>query len=215
MPKRTYKILRFDGGINNDADPRDIGDNQFSELQNVAVDEMGKIIVLGDAQTLRKSVSGALTGAGRGLFACTTDHTGLLDNGLNDVGQTYYLVENGDQVTGVGSTDESGSIACNMNEASMYYVDGALRIAEADVTSADVTPIWRGYIPAKTYGPPATGADATIAEQWATENAEIAGAFPTFSKGGTTYCSNAFIINEVDNTAMIIKHMIYIMLMLH
>ena len=61
MPKRTYKILRFDGGINNDADPRDIGDNQFSELQNVAVDEMGKIIVLGDAQTLRKSVSGALT----------------------------------------------------------------------------------------------------------------------------------------------------------
>ena len=195
MAKRTYKILRFDGGINNDADARDIGDNQFSELQNVAVDEMGKIILLGDDQTLRKSVSGALTGAGRGLFACTTDHTGLLDGGLDNVGQTYYLVENGDQVTGVGSTDESGSIACNMNEASMYYVDGALRIAEADVTSADVTPIWKGFIEGKTYMPTATGADVAIAEGWYRTNAEIAGAFPTFSFAGMDVCKNATMLN--------------------
>jgi hypothetical protein len=200
LAKRTYKILRFDGGINNDADPRDIGDNQFSELQNVAIDEMGKIIVLGDVQTTQNngqalSVSGNLTGAGRGFFACTTDHTGLLDGGLDNVGQTYYLVENGDQVTGLGSTDESGNIACNMNEASMYYVDGALRIAEADVTSADVTPIWRGFIEANTYMPGAGGGDVAIPESWSTVNAEIAGAFPTFSYNDTTICKNALMIN--------------------
>ena len=45
MPKKTYVINNFNGGINNDADPRDIAENQFAELQNVAVDEMGKIII--------------------------------------------------------------------------------------------------------------------------------------------------------------------------
>ncbi len=204
MAKRTYKILRFDGGINNDADPRDIGDNQFAELQNVAVDEMGKIIVLGDVQTQRKDLAGNITGQGNGLFACSTDHMGLLDGiGMEAPGQTYYLVEDGDTIRGTGEDGETATIACTIGDKgpTMYYVDGALRIADADVYDGGTVPVWRGYIPAKTYGPASTGADAAIAEQWSTENAEIAGAFPVFAFGGTTYCSNAFIINEVDNTA--------------
>ena len=79
MPKKTYVMNNFNGGINNDADPRDIAENQFAELQNVAVDEMGKIIVLGDIGTTYKSITGAITGAGTGVFALSTDHTGLLD----------------------------------------------------------------------------------------------------------------------------------------
>jgi hypothetical protein len=205
MAKRTYKILRFDGGINNDADPRDIGDNQFADLQNVAVDEMGKIIVLGDIQTERKALTALIRGEGNGLFACTTDHTGLLDDGLDNVGQTYYLAEHNDFISGIGSTDEAtaDAIACDFGNdgATMYYVDGALRIANATHADGGIVPVWRGYIPAKTYGPASTGADAAIAEQWATQNSEIAGAFPVFAFGGATYCSNAFIINEVDNTA--------------
>jgi len=195
MAKRTYKILRFDGGINNDADPRDIGDNQFADLQNVAVDEMGKIIVLGDVQTLLKGgLSGDLTGAGRGLFACTTDHTGLLDGGLDNVGTTYYLVENGNQVTGIGDDGESGNIACTMNEASMYYVDGALRIAEADHAGGTI-PIWKGFIEAKTYLSTAPGADVEITEGWYKTNAEIAGCFPTFSFNDVDVCKNATMLN--------------------
>ena len=138
MAKRTYKILRFDGGINNDADPRDIGDNQFSELQNVAVDEMGKIIVLGDVQTQRKDLaSTALTGEGNGLFACSTDHTGFLNDSVTPAapGQTYYLVEDGSTIRGIGENDETATIACTIGDKgpTMYYVDGALRIADADV----------------------------------------------------------------------------------
>jgi len=202
VAKRTYKILRFDGGINNDADPRDIGDNQFADLQNVAVDEMGKIIVLGDVQTERKPLSGILTGAGNGLFACTTDHDGLLTGGVELPGQTYYLVENADTINGIGEDGETATIACTIGSAgpTMYYVDGALRIADADHAGGTV-PVWRGFIEAKTYGPASTGADATIVEQWSTENAEIAGAFPTFDFGNVTYCSNAFVINEADSTA--------------
>ena len=60
MPKNTYVINNFNGGINNDADPRDIANNQFAELQNIAVDEMGKLIVLGDISTEYKSLTGSL-----------------------------------------------------------------------------------------------------------------------------------------------------------
>ena len=198
MPKKKYVMNNFNGGINNDADPRDIAENQFAELQNVAVDEMGKIIVLGDIGTTYKSITGAITGAGTGVFALSTDHTGLLDGVIATPGQTYYLIENGNQVTGAGSTDETGNIACDMNEATMFYVDGALRIAEADLTSNNVSPQWRGYISAKTYGPASTDADASIAEQWSTQNAEIAGAFPVYQDdtNGIDLCRNALMVNQ-------------------
>jgi hypothetical protein len=205
MAKRTYKILRFDGGINNDADPRDIGDNQFSELQNVAVDEMGKIVVLGDIQTTRKSVSGILTGVGNGLFACTTDHDGLLDGTVATPGQTYYLVENGDTITGIGEDGETPSptLDCTIGSAgpTMYYVDGALRIADADHTGGTV-PVWRGFIKDTTYFPGADGAtdvEVDVGNTWVTENAEIAGCFPTFESTTTTtrttMCRNAIMLN--------------------
>jgi len=210
MAKRTYKILRFDGGINNDADPRDIGDNQFADLQNVAVDEMGKIIVLGDVQTQRKDLAGDITGQGRGLFACSTDHTGFLNDGVTPAapGQTYYLVEDGDTIRGIGENGETDTIACNMNEASMYYVGGALRIAEADVTSADVTPVWRGFVEGRTYNPGSSSGVTTISEQWATVNAEIKGAFEVFTPTyaslsanvkATEFCKNAIFINVQDD----------------
>ena len=85
MPKQTYKLLRFDGGINNDADPRDIEDKQFADLQNVAVDEVGKIIVLGDIKTTHHSIAAAITAHGTGLKAVKTDYDGLAA-GSADVG---------------------------------------------------------------------------------------------------------------------------------
>ena len=209
MPKRTYKLLRFDGGINNDADPRDIADNQFADLQNVAVDEVGKITILGNIQSQRKAIAGSIAGSGRGLFACATDHMGLLDGNIETdargPGQVYYLVQDGSGIIGKGADGEPGDINCTANQITMYYVDGALRIAEADIASSADNPQWRGYITAKTYGPDSTDADADIAVQWATQSAEIAGAFPTFEPSGgdfqnITFCRNAFVVNEQDDT---------------
>ena len=39
MPKQVFKILSFHGGINDSSDPRDISDNQFVALENVAIDK--------------------------------------------------------------------------------------------------------------------------------------------------------------------------------
>ena len=48
MPKKTYKILRFDGGINNDADARDIADHQLQHCKNMAVNSMGRLATVMD-----------------------------------------------------------------------------------------------------------------------------------------------------------------------
>ena len=206
MSKRTYKILRFDGGINNDADARDIGDNQFAELQNVAVDEMGKIIVLGDVQTQRKDLAGNITGQGNGLFACSTDHTGFLNDGVTPAapGQTYYLVEDGNTIRGIGENGETATIACTIGDKgpAMYYVDGALRIADADVYDGGEVPVWRGYISPKTYCSPANDSIASVAEQWATQDSEIAGAFEVYQEATslTYHCKNALMGNNGDSS---------------
>jgi hypothetical protein len=213
VPKRTYKILRFDGGINNDANPRDIGDNQLQTCTNLAIDEMGRVKLLGDIQTTYKVVTGFLTGEGNGLFACTTDHMGLLDGSVAALGQTYYLVEHGDFISGIGSTDEGtvNAIACDFGTKgpTMFYVDGALRIANADHDAGGTTPIWRGYISPKTYNPGSASGITSIVEQWATESAEVKGAFEVFTPShaslstnvtSTEFCKNAIMINVQDDS---------------
>ena len=84
MPKQVYKIRDFSGGINNNNDPRDILENQFVELQNVAVDR-GKIVMQGNCNLVHTAaIAGAnaitMGGNGRGLIAVSTDFVGLLDD---------------------------------------------------------------------------------------------------------------------------------------
>ena len=62
MPKQVYKILSFHGGINNSSDPRDIEDNQFVELENVAIDKLGRIVVLGDMNAAKSGITAYSTG---------------------------------------------------------------------------------------------------------------------------------------------------------
>ena len=41
MPKQIFKIENFHGGLNTDSDPRDIADNELSDLSGIHVDEVG------------------------------------------------------------------------------------------------------------------------------------------------------------------------------
>ena len=47
MPKQTFKIEGFHGGLNSNSDPRDIRDNESPSLKDVAIDSVGKIKTLG------------------------------------------------------------------------------------------------------------------------------------------------------------------------
>ena len=49
MPKQTLNIEGFHGGLNTNADPRDIQDNQSPDSIDVAVDSLGRIKTLGSA----------------------------------------------------------------------------------------------------------------------------------------------------------------------
>ena len=79
MPKQIYKIDNFHGGLNTNADPRDIADNELSSATDLMVDELGMIRTLGGAvahpsETGVGSVSHAseIT-PGYGLFAWKSD----------------------------------------------------------------------------------------------------------------------------------------------
>ena len=47
MPKQILKIDQFHGGLNSNADPRDIVENELSEATDVMVDQLGKIRTMG------------------------------------------------------------------------------------------------------------------------------------------------------------------------
>ena len=58
MPKQIYKIDNFHGGLNTNADPRDIADNEFPSATDVMVDELGTLRTLGGT-TAHPSETGA------------------------------------------------------------------------------------------------------------------------------------------------------------
>ena len=43
MPKQTFKIEGFHGGLNSNSDPRDVRDIESPSLKDVAIDSVGKI----------------------------------------------------------------------------------------------------------------------------------------------------------------------------
>ena len=87
MPKSVLKIDKFHGGINNDADPRDIADIEMVSLTDVDISSIGRIKMLGGF-TEHESTSGAVDGdadagtgsAGTGLFSWSSDYRMLADD---------------------------------------------------------------------------------------------------------------------------------------
>ena len=87
MPKESYILNRFEGGLNNNSDPRDIEDNEFSLVENFRVDVIGKLIAVGDTvavtDTLNDSSKGeadiddiTVSRGGFGLFLFRHSRTG-------------------------------------------------------------------------------------------------------------------------------------------
>ena len=51
MPKQTFKIEGFHGGLNTNADPRDISELESASLKDVAIDKVGKLSTIGAIST--------------------------------------------------------------------------------------------------------------------------------------------------------------------
>ena len=79
MPKQILKLDEFHGGLNNNTDPRNIMEKQQSLSQNIMVDNLGKIRVIGQQVTSHEantSTPDVTVEAGYGLFYFNHDRTG-------------------------------------------------------------------------------------------------------------------------------------------
>ena len=74
MPKKAQKINRFEGGLINYYDKRDLPENALANATDVMVDIMGKVRQMGRERThIIGSVNGTTT-PGYGLFAFSADN---------------------------------------------------------------------------------------------------------------------------------------------
>ena len=67
MPKKILKINRFEGGINNVSDPRDLADNELINCSSMTVHKIGKLSMLGGVATGITARGNDIT-SGYGLF---------------------------------------------------------------------------------------------------------------------------------------------------
>ena len=95
MPKKTFHINRFEGGMNTDFAPEDIPSNSLLQAMGISVSEVGRITLFGNPE---KSVNTVITNTaidagsenpGYGLYAFNSDY--FTDNFTDEVA-TKYLV---------------------------------------------------------------------------------------------------------------------------
>lgn len=89
MPKQFKKYEAFHGGLNSHADPRDIAENEVSDIVNMVVDEVGKIRSMGKlvAPTGITATEAVAAVKGYGLFVFGADYD-MASNGANDSATT-------------------------------------------------------------------------------------------------------------------------------
>ena len=85
MPKQRYTLRSFAGGINTVRDPRDLAENEASQIDNMSIDAQGKIKSAGSL--VAHSVNPSLP-TGTALTKYISVATASLDNRSNSAPQT-------------------------------------------------------------------------------------------------------------------------------
>lgn len=101
MPKQFYTIRDWSGGMNNRKDPRDLRENEYSFIENMSIDALGKIKTIGglydkNADSDGDTSSTPLTehfvtrtanitgGGGYGLYYFESDHSKNADQTITE-----------------------------------------------------------------------------------------------------------------------------------
>jgi len=186
VPKQIYKIDQFHGGLNTQANPSDIDDNQLVLLEDGMVDELGKIKMMGGINTsvLASPVFSGFTKtmiAGYGIHPWKSDYTGGEDKGSSEAttGDEYVAFYDGNDgqvwmysdaegawqddvnnslngVIDIGSSNTSTAKPC------FYSVDGGLRVCDGNHASTN-TARWYQYIDRTLFQ---SIADTVSIDQW-------------------------------------------------
>jgi len=132
MPKQTYKIQGFHGGINSNSDPRDIQDIESPSLADVNIDKVGKITLLGTAVDSVTDLDHNITiVANRGLFVMESDRK--LDGTLSTESIIFNYNFADSNIDGVDSDNTFVDDLINFSSGitpNYYSADGALRVGD-------------------------------------------------------------------------------------
>ena len=153
MPKKSLNINPFHGGLNEHTDARDIQHHELSDVQNLAVSEVGRVRMIGRINDVLTKSSSEVK-AGSGLYLYSSDRT--ISNGAESPSQ-YIVV--GDSPNGkvyfyekkADGTTQWTTTFVNMGgsfKPVYYYADGVLRIHDGDFTRSSR---WFGYVDSGLY----------------------------------------------------------------
>ncbi len=134
MPKQTFKIESFHGGLNSNSDPRDIRDDESPSLRDVAIDSIGKIKTFGKFDDGNIINSGTAQAAGSGVFTLASSASSS-----DDFYNGYHLfVQSG---TGSGGqfviTDYVGSTKVASFSGGGSYGSDSVYIITSDKNTLD------------------------------------------------------------------------------
>ena len=168
MPKQIYKIDQFHGGLNTQANPSDIDDNQLVTLEDAMVDELGKIKMMGGIDTgVNTADNDGIAGTmkeGYGIHSWKSDYLGAEDKASEHAatGDNYIAMYDGNDgqvwvysaATGDWDDDaasaESGVIDIGSSttasaKPTFYSMEGGLRVSDGNHELSNNSK-WYGYI---------------------------------------------------------------------
>ena len=144
MPKQTYKIESFHGGLNSNADPRDIKDDEASKLQNVKISKLGRLKTSGIFSSISTGSATTILN-NRGLFSFKSDRK--LDGTLSN--ETFLaLYDDNDSAIDISDSDgfDDSVITTFDSDLPVFYVgDGNLRVGDGEFDNA-INNKFFGYI---------------------------------------------------------------------
>ena len=179
MPKKSLKIDRFEGGVVSFYNPRDIPVNSFVDAQDVMVDVVGKVRLMGrynvytPAQTPLADLS-AHVKPGHGLFAFSADYNvdgdSLETEMLAIQSQGYIAIFDTElHIQEITLTDET-DLGLEV-EPNFFYINGALRVSNGYIQNVsadgthphdDIVNRWYGYISRTLFSGLATSVDRDL-----------------------------------------------------
>ena len=144
MPKQTYKIESFHGGLNSNADPRDIKDDEASKLQNVKISKLGRLKTSGIFSSISTGSATTILN-NRGLFSYKSDRK--LDGTASN--ETFLaLYDDNDSAIDISDSDgfDDSTITTFDSDLPVFYVgDGNLRVGDGEFDNA-INNKFFGYI---------------------------------------------------------------------
>jgi len=133
MPKQTFVINRFDGGINTHFNQKDIPDNTLVKAENIMVDRHGKIRVMGTSEDANLGTLTGTTYPGFGIFPFQSDYD-------NPDTSTNLFATNGDfNISGTNAEKHSGT----SNHASNPYTTWQIYGSYTDDSNPGTFTGWR------------------------------------------------------------------------